>query len=182
MYKQTKYIAGIIMILLFVFFSCKENSGSNSPALTDGRAVNWIKISDGLEKAESEKKPALIFFYTDWCIYCKKMNSEIFSDPEIYSYMNDNFISMRVNPEKDSDTIEIMGEKITSSKLMSYTGSNGFPTTLFFNSKKKPVTTIPGFLEKKTFLSILKYLKDECYESRISLDDYIKNPDVCKKR
>jgi thioredoxin-related protein len=65
---------------------------------------------------------------------------------------------------------------------MSYTGSKGFPTILFLDSRKKPVTTIPGYVEKKTFLPILKYLKEECYESKISLDSYIQNPELCRAK
>jgi len=53
---------------------------------------------------------------------------------------------------------------------------------LFLNNKKKPVTTIPGYIEKGTFLPMLKYLKAECYENKISFDNYIKNPDLCKAK
>jgi thioredoxin-related protein len=182
MSNKIKYIFTMFLILFISFFSCKENSNDKVSAKDGSSSVRWENTTTGLESAKIQKKPVLMFFYTEWCIYCKKMDSEIFSDPEISRYMNENFISMRLNPEKDKETIEIMGEKITPSKLMAYTGSNGFPTTLFLNNKKKPVTTLPGFIEKQTFLSILKYLKEECYESKVSLDDYIKNPEVCRSK
>jgi len=179
---RLKYISVMLLILLMSCFSCKENSNDKVSAKDGGEQIRWEQTSAGMENAGIQKKPVLMFFYADWCIYCKKMDSEVFSDPEISRFMNENFVSVRVNPEKDSETIEIMGEKVTPSKLMSYTGSNGFPTTLFLNNKKKPITTIPGFIEKKTFLSILRYLKDECYENKVSLDDYIKNPAVCRAK
>jgi len=182
MSNKLKYIFTMFLILLISCFSCKENSSDKVSAKNGDESVRWEKISEGLKNAELQKKPVLMFFYTEWCIYCKKMNSEVFSDPEISRYMNENFISMRINPEKDSETIELMGQKIPPAKLMSYTGSNGFPTTLFLTDKKKPLTTIPGFVEKGTFLSILKYLKEECYENKVSLDDYIKNPDLCRAK
>lgn len=65
---------------------------------------------------------------------------------------------------------------------MSKIGARGFPTTFFFNSKKKPVTTLPGFVDRKTFLSLLKYLKGECYDEKISFDNYMKNPDICRAK
>jgi len=182
MSNKIKYIFTMFLILLISCFSCKENSNDKVSAKNSDAAVRWEKISGGLENAKIQKKPVLMFFYTEWCIYCKKMDSEVFSDPEVSRYMNENFISMRVNPEKDNETIELMGQKIPPSKLMAYTGSNGFPTTLFLDNKKKPVTTIPGFVEKETFLSILKYLKEECYENKVSLDDYIKNPELCRAK
>lgn len=112
MSNKIKYYFTLTLILLISVFSCKGNNSSNVTAKNSLSEVRWIKMSEGFNNIESQKKPALMFFYTDWCIYCKKMDSEIFSDPEISQYMNENFISMRINPEKDNDTIEIMGKKL----------------------------------------------------------------------
>jgi len=179
---KIKYIITTILILLISCFSCKEKGNDKVSAKSDLIPVKWEKFSNGLKQAEIQQKPVLIFFYTDWCVYCKKMTSEVFEDAEVAQYLNQSFISIKVNPENEKDTIELMGEKISPAKLMSYTGSNAFPTTLFLTSRKKPLTTVPGFIEKKTFLSILKYLKEECYNSKIPLDDYMKNPDLCKAK
>ena len=175
-----RYIYTIFIFILLSNFSCKENSSEKVSAQNIETGIKWEKINTGLDNITKLKKPALMFFYTDWCIYCTKMTSEVFNDPEISQYLNQNFISIKVNPEKDSETVEIMGEKMSASKLMAYTGSTGFPTTLFWDKNKKPVTTVPGFIEKKTFLPILKYLKEECYEKNISLKDYMNKPDLCK--
>ncbi len=182
MSARLKNLLSVALILTITCFSCNENGDNKVSAQNKETPVKWEKISSGLKNAKLQKKPVLIFFYTDWCIYCKKMNSEIFSDPDISQYMNENFYNMRVNPEKDRETFEIMGEKVTPAKMMAYTGSNGFPTILFLDNQSKPVTTLPGFIEKKVFISVLKYMKGECYESKISLDDYIKNPDLCKAK
>ena len=179
---KIKYIFTMFLILFICSFSCKDSGKDKVSAQNEKINVRWEKISTGLETARVQEKPVLMFFYTEWCIYCKKMDSEVFSDSEISQYINENFISMRINPEKDKDTLEIMGEKVPPAKLMAYTGSNGFPTTLFLNNKKKPITTVPGFVEKHTFLSMLKYLRGECYESKIPFDTYLKNPDVCKAK
>jgi len=177
---KIKFIFTMTLILFISFFSCKDGNSNKASVKNEEITVKWEKISGGLKNAELQKKPVLIFFYTEWCIYCKKMIAENFGDQEIVQYMNENFISFKVNPEKDNENFEIMGEKIPPSKLMAYTGSNGFPTMLFLNSKVKPVTTIPGFVEKHTFLAILKYMKEECYENKVSIDNYIKNPDLCR--
>jgi thioredoxin-related protein len=182
MFYKIRYFFTILLILFFSNFSCKENNNEKVTARGMESATKWEKLNTGLENIKKLKKPAMMFFYTDWCVYCKKMNSEVFSDPEVSLYLNENFISIRVNPEKENDTIEVMGDKITASKLMELTGSNGFPTTLFWDKTKKPVTTVPGFIEKEKFLQILKYLKDECYENKISINDYMKNPDLCRKK
>ncbi len=182
--RKKMHIKSLYKIAALFFFisiiSCNESASKNqNSTAAKQNAVTWSGLSEGLSNAESEKKPAVIFFYTEWCVYCKKMDSEVFADREVFQYMNENFISIRVNPEQNRETIEIMGEKISAAKLMSYTGARGFPTILFFDSKKKPVTTLPGFVEKKMFLNILKYLKSECYESGVKIDDFIKHPEKC---
>lgn len=180
--SYTRYIYTAFLFILLNFFSCKDNSSDNISAQNIDSGIKWEKINTGLENIKKLKKPAFMFFYTEWCIYCTKMNSEVFGDREVSQYLNDNFISIRVNPEKDTETVEIMGEKISPSKLMAYTGSTGFPTMLFWDRNKRPVTTVPGFIEKQKFLQILKYLKDECYESNISINDYMKNPELCRNK
>jgi len=180
MTSKTKYTLALAFIFLTSSFSCTKES--EKVVSSNNKEIKWEKISDGFNNAGSLKKPVLIFFYTEWCIYCKKMETEVFEDPDVTEYMNNNFTSIKINPEKENETIEIMGEKITPAKIMAYTGSNGFPTTLFLDAERKPVTTLPGFIEKKTFLPILKYLKEECYQGKLSLDDYIKNPDLCRAK
>jgi thioredoxin-related protein len=182
MQHKLKYTLALIFILAISSLSCGEKNKEKDSAGGAVKEVKWEKISDGLKNGVTQKKPVLIFFYTEWCIYCKKMDSEVFNDSEISEYMNQNYISVRLNPEKESETIEIMGEKISPAQFMAYTGSNGFPTTLILDEEKKPVTTLPGFIEKETFLPILKFLSEKCYEKKISLDEYMKNPELCRAK
>ncbi|NNF20813.1 MAG: thioredoxin fold domain-containing protein, partial [Saprospiraceae bacterium] len=38
--------------------------------------------------------------YTDWCLPCKMMDEEVFSDKELGKYYRDNFICYKVDAEK----------------------------------------------------------------------------------
>ncbi|PKL18292.1 MAG: hypothetical protein CVV49_06825 [Spirochaetae bacterium HGW-Spirochaetae-5] len=182
MHHKLKYTLALILLLAVSSFSCGEKNKEKDSSGGAIKEVKWETISKGLKNAEQLKKPVLIYFYTDWCIYCKKMDSEVFNDSEVSGYMNENYISIRVNPEKESQPIEIMGEKISPAQLMAYTDSSGFPTTLILDEERKPVTTLPGFIEKKTFFPILEFLNEKCYQKKISLDDYIKNPELCRSK
>jgi thioredoxin-related protein len=167
--------------LLISSFSCKESLDDKVAAEGKTLPIKWENISIVFKNKDNIKKPVLIFFYTEWCTYCKKMDREIFSDYETAQYMNENYINIRVNPEKENNKIEVMGKDTTPYELMMHIGANGFPTTLFFDNKMKPITTIPGMPEKKTFLLVLKYLKEELYDKDIPMNDYIKNPDRYNK-
>lgn len=171
----------LILNLIFIVFSC-SNSSSQSEQVSGKSSVKWYGITEGMERAKKEGKSIIMYFYTDWCVYCKKMDSQIFSDPDISSFMNEKYISIRINPEKDKETIAVMGQNLTPSQFMGQIGASGFPTTMFWDKKQKPLTVLPGYAEKDTFLSVISYINDECYAKNISLDDYIKGKSGCAKK
>ncbi|MCL1864268.1 MAG: thioredoxin fold domain-containing protein [Spirochaetes bacterium] len=177
MFFKIRYIVILTIFLLISSFSCKDEKIA---ARDKDSSVKWENISTVFKNNDNKKnpdlkKPVLIFFYTEWCTFCKKMDKETFNNNEIAQYMNENYINIRVNPEKENSKIKVMEKDLTPYELMMHTGAQGFPTTLFFNDKMKPLTVIPGYVENKTFLLILKYLKEEWYNKNVSMDDYIKN-------
>jgi len=171
--------AAISFLIFTLAFCSGENKSSAARDMTG--AVEWETLSAGLERSKKEGKPLIVYFYTEWCTYCKQMDSEIFKDREITDFMNNNYINVRVNPEKETGKVTIMGDKITAMELMSYMGGRGFPATVFWDKNGKPVTTFPGYMEVSTFLPILDYMLNECYNDEIRLDDYIKGTVQCGK-
>jgi len=141
--------------------------------------VEWESLAKGIERSKNEGKPLIIYFHTEWCTYCKQMESEIFKDKEITDWMNKHYINVKVNPEKETGKITIMGDKITAMELMAYMGGKGFPSTVFWDKKGQPVTSFPGYMQKDVFLPLIKYMSDECYRQNIKLDDYIKGKAGC---
>lgn len=180
MKKQVRYIITLISLITVALISCGDRQGD---ALSDKdiQAIKWYSLNEGMENAKKYGKPVFIFFYTDWCIYCKKMDMEVFSDRDVISYMNENYISIRVNPETDKSSTNVMGMTLGAQDLMRYSGAKGYPALMFWDKKQQPVTTFPGFIEKGTFLPVLKYMDSECYLKKISLDSYIAGKAECSK-
>lgn len=177
------YIARISLIILATIIACGDKQGEMMPGneLNAGETIKWYNLNEGLATAKKSGKNIFIFFYTDWCFYCKKMNNEVFSDAEVISYMNRNFISIKANPEIDNSSVVIMGRPTTVAQLVRACGVEGYPGLVFWDKNQKPVTTIPGFIEKKVFLPVLKYMASECYMKRIPLNDYIEGKISCGK-
>lgn len=180
MFKKISLVSVIFFSMFTLSFCSGDNKSSAAKDMTG--AVEWVTLSEGLEQSRKEGKPLVIYFYTEWCTYCKQMDSEIFKDREITDFMNKNYINAKVNPEKETGRVTIMGDKITAMELMSYMGGRGFPSTVFWDKKGKPVTTFPGYLERSTFLPLLDYMLKECYNDEIRLDDYIKGIAQCSKK
>lgn len=183
MKKKIRHVVQALAIILAATLSCGEKSGDalSSKDVQSGNSVRWYSYNEAQAIAKKQGKPMLIFFYTDWCIYCKKMDKEVFSDREVISYMNSNYTSVRVNPETDRGRMMIMGRETSAAYLMSMAGANGFPAHMFWDRKQQPVTTMPGYIEKKVFLPLLKFINTECYARKVSLDDYIDGAARCEK-
>ena len=68
--------------------------------------INWMTWDEmtAIRETDSVKKKIFIDFYTGWCGWCKKMDATTFSDPNIVTYMNQNFYAVKFDAET-KDTI-----------------------------------------------------------------------------
>lgn len=178
--------------------SNKELPKLSTAAVTN---VNWYTDWDaGMAAAQKEKKPVLVHFTADWCVYCKKMKDETYSAPEIKERFNNGWITIMMDTEskdgkgtiyvdeaekkvkayKDGDMGAYKTETFGNGEMMQFFGGTGLPTLLFFDKTGEPLQKIPGFIPKSEFGVILDYFKDEAYKTS-SFEDYKKNTKTDKK-
>lgn len=105
--------------------------------------IKWRSYDEGLAVSKAEKKKVFLHFYADWCFYCGKMAKETFQNPAVVSYLNSNFIPVRVDTDKEPVT------------AMSY-GVTGLPSTWFLTRMGEAIGAVPGFIPPDTLLTMLK--------------------------
>lgn len=124
--------------------------------------LKWYDFKEGYKKAVSENKVLLIDVYTDWCGWCKVMDKKTYSNKEVITAINKNFVAIKLNPEKDA-TYDYNGKKYTGSQLVNVLTNNnltGYPTTCFHNTKTKKTIMEVGYKDDKAMIPILaKYAK-----------------------
>lgn len=59
--------------------------------------VAWMNFEQLEDSLQRERKPVFIYFYSDWCVYCKKMERHAFRDPEVVQILNSNYYSVQMN-------------------------------------------------------------------------------------
>ena len=99
----------VFVLLAFVLISACSSKKEVVKAVEqkeqpeDQLAVHFIKnstLTDVIEKAERDGKIVFMDLYTDWCLPCKLMVEDVYSDQDIGDFMNDNFVNYKVNAEK----------------------------------------------------------------------------------
>lgn len=102
-------------------------------------------IEEAKAIAGSLGKLAFVKFYADWCGPCKWMDQTTFANPNVSSFLDDNFISVRINID---DFDGFSAKENYKVKLL--------PTMLIFNSKGQLVDRIEETLAPSKMMSILE--------------------------
>lgn len=133
--------------------------------------ITWTDA--GITQAEltAQNKPVFLFISTDWCTYCKKMKRETFADPSVQKILNDKFVNIYLDPEKEG-TARFMGEDVSYKELASQLGVTGYPTSAFFSSEGKILGVQPGYLGVDDLTKITDYIGGGHYKDK-SFQDYL---------
>lgn len=128
----------LIIALVVTLSSCSGSKEAINQQNNFGESayeVDFLKTNDlysVLDRAERENKLVYIDIGTKWCLPCKMMKEDVYTDKGIGEYMNDNFISYMVDAEKANGPNMTVIFDVQS-----------FPTLLFLDTKGR-------VLERKT--------------------------------
>ncbi|MFO7964160.1 MAG: DUF255 domain-containing protein [Desulfobacterales bacterium] len=139
-------------ILLILMSACSESVSSNE-------RVKWHSYDAGMRQSEAEGKNVLISFYADWCTFCEKMEKETFKEPAIAKFLNENFISIKVDTEKEAEVARKYFVR-------------GLPMTWFLEPGGEKISSLPGYIPPEMFLQILKYIHSGSYEE-MTFKEYV---------
>ena len=98
------------------------------PTISSGTLTKRVKVLGKIEK-----KKVFLHFYADWCGFCLKMAKETFRNSAVVSYLEKNFIAVRVNSDKEPDTAAKYGVM-------------GLPSNWFLTEMGQPIGNIPGYI------------------------------------
>ncbi len=160
------------LIILFLFIALVSESWSVEKSKSKFNNSSVKSFNEALTIAKKEKKKIVINIYADWCIWCKKMDKDVFPDVNVQKELNKNFVFFRMNGESNA-LIEYDGRKFTHAQFVKAFGIRGFPATLFLNYDSKPITVLPGYVDASMFVNVLKYIAEEAY-LRVNFDEFLK--------
>lgn len=96
--------------------------------------VNWYPWCDeAFDKAKSEDKPIFLSIGYSTCHWCHVMAHESFENEKTAEILNEYFVSIKVDREERPDI-----DSVYMSVCQAFTGSGGWPMSIFMTWDKKP--------------------------------------------
>ena len=152
-------LAFIFALGVILINGCSKKAGKTVAGEQQGIAF-VTDYDSALATAQQKGQKILIDFYTDWCQWCKTLDTVTYVDSGVIA-LSKTIVFAKINAEVD--TLTAQKYKI-----------QGYPTIVLTNSDGTEIDRIGGFLEPDEYLETVdNYLHD-----RETLSDYLRRADT----
>ena len=101
--------------------------------------IDWYDYEEGMALANAENKNVMLYFHTDWCSWCRRMDADTFSNGDVIDKSQD-FIPIRIDGDDRRDLVD-------KYKV------DGYPTVIFLNSTGSTTNKVVGYQNSNQFLA-----------------------------
>jgi len=88
------------------------------------------------------------------------MKEETFSQSAVVDFLNQHYVAVRVNSDKNRE-------------LAKKYFVRGLPASWFVSEKGTKISSIPGYVEPKIMLYVLKFIHSDSYQ-KMNLNEFVK--------
>jgi len=145
-------LVALAAVVTLTYFAAPVTAGE------DG--VQWLTYEQGLEKQRELKKPILLFFHLPYCYRCKEMERKVYKDSKVISFIDQNFIPVEVDLDKEKQTAELFEADYT-------------PTHVFIAPDGSTALRVKDVITKSRFERMLEYVAKGKYKT-MNFDTYEK--------
>ena len=125
-----------MLVLIVMFAAVAANAKTSTPA-------GWIDDYDtALKRAADEEKLIVANFSgSDWCGWCKRLDSEVFNTDDFRKGATNRYVLLMVDSPRDRSLLSPKARE-QNPKLVEKYGIRGFPTVLILDAKGKTVNEL----------------------------------------
>ncbi|MDZ7605980.1 MAG: DUF255 domain-containing protein [Cyclobacteriaceae bacterium] len=160
---QKTILSLAIVTLLYTYSFAQEN-----------QQVKWYTIEQVQELVKKEPRKIYIDMYTDWCGWCKVMDSKTFTDPKIAKQLNTEFYAVKFDAEgKDPVKFKNQEFKFVPQGSRGYhelaaalmQGKLSYPTSVFLDENLDLISPLPGYYPPEKLDPILQFIGGNHYKT-----------------
>ncbi len=151
-----KYTIQTLVFLIFASFVSFANNGDpiKNDKVSAEKKIKWYTWEEAVALQAKEPRIIMVDLYTDWCGWCKRMDSTTFEDDNVAKFLNEYFYPVKFNAEQKEE-INYGGKihKFVESGRSGYhelaaamvDGKLGYPNFVYFNEKMERIMISPGY-------------------------------------
>ncbi|MBK7443586.1 MAG: DUF255 domain-containing protein [Chitinophagales bacterium] len=148
--------------------------------------ITWMNLADVNKIVEKnikknkvkEDKLIIVDFYTDWCGWCKRLDSETYKDPEVAALMNKYFYPVKFDAEQQDSVafaglnykFKASGSRGTNEFALTMAsrpgGRIGYPTITIISAMGEKIAVEAGFKNAAKMKVFLTYYGEGHYKTK----------------
>ena len=137
----------LLPVLLLVLAAFTVVRADEEP---DNRFVDWLSYNEALATGQGRQVPILLHFMAGWSDAHRRMMREIYTDPKVVRYLNENFAVAQVDIER----LPSLAKKFKVESV---------PTVWFLDADGRPLTAVNGEVGPEKMLRITEYVNKKIY-------------------
>lgn len=145
--------------------------------------VKWMTLEEALEKSKTDKRKIFVDVYTDWCGWCKRMDSTTFMNPVVVQYLNEHYYPVKFNAEQQKEIV--YKEKTYQFKKNGARGYHelaaewlnnrlSYPTVVFLDESQGVIQPLQGYQDATKMEAVLNYFGTDSHK-KTPWESYQKN-------
>lgn len=151
-----------ILCLLLTAMSFAADKASGTSAEKNPTRVRWMDYTEALEKAQKDPRLIFVDLYADWCVPCRIMDKNVYSDVTVSSVLNAGFYPVKLDADSQ-DSIMCDGIKNTVQRCyFDVWELNALPAFVLVAPKGLSILTVTQSMSADEMVQLLgKFLKKE---------------------
>ena len=158
------------LLPLFVFTLSLSAYAQETAAVSP---VKWMSFEEAIERSKTEKRKIFVDVYTDWCGWCKVMDKNTFSEPNVAKILNEKFYPVKFDAEQTADVVfngttfkfVPYGNKGSHQLAMALLNNQmSYPTVVFLNEDFAIIQPLPGYQKPEEFHKVIQFIGEDFFK------------------
>lgn len=132
---------------------------------------SFLEFEEDVAEAAVEGRRVMLYFHQNGCPYCARLVDENFTDPELKTFIIENFDGISLNMWGDRAVVSVGGQDFTEKTFAAALKVQYTPTLIFLDENGRVALRLNGYYPPQDFRAALDYVAQK-KERQLSFAEY----------